>query len=102
MKQKTSILLSILFSFILLVSCSTSAKLTTSEQDGLTAKTAVVVKSVSHEYQWIRKNYPGSKAQGQMLVHEKRKPYDIITIKTASGKTMDIYFDISSFFGKGF
>jgi hypothetical protein len=52
------------------------------------------------EYAWIRNKYPGSKTRGQSLnIHEK-KPYDIIHITTADGKDIDVYFDISKFYGK--
>jgi hypothetical protein len=36
----------------------------------------------------------------QALSHYKNKPYDIITIKTSEGKEIDVYFDISNFYGK--
>jgi hypothetical protein len=74
----------------------------TSERDGLSFETAIIAKSVSFEYEWIRENYPGSQPQTQALVFEKKKPFDIITIKTATRETIDIHFDISKFYGKGF
>jgi len=33
-------------------------------------------------------------------VFEEDKPYDIIKIKTKEGNLIEIYFDISNFFGK--
>jgi hypothetical protein len=52
------------------------------------------------EYAWIRDKYPGYKTRGQSLNYNKSKPYDIIHITTADGLDMDIYFDISNFYGK--
>ena len=78
----------------------------TSIRDGLSFKTAIVIheksetKGVSAEYAWIREHYPGAQVNGQRLSNNNRKPYDIIKIVTAEGKNLDIYFDISNFFGK--
>jgi len=52
------------------------------------------------EYAWIKEKYPNYKLKGQSLSTYKNKPYDIIHITTADGKDMDIYFDISNFYGK--
>ncbi|MFT5821574.1 MAG: tetratricopeptide (TPR) repeat protein [Crocinitomix sp.] len=67
---------------------------------GSSAETAIVVASVSEEYQWLRKYYPGYEMIMQSLVSENGKPYDILNFKTADGITKSVYFDISSFFGK--
>lgn len=71
-----------------------------SEQDGSSFEKAIVVKSIEAEYAWIRKNYPGSKVNGQALLNNKNKYYDKLNITTAAGEKKDIYFDINSFFGK--
>jgi hypothetical protein len=55
---------------------------------------------VAAEYEWIRKNYPGSKTGGQSLLEHNKIPYDKIEITTAGGEKLDLYFDISKFFGK--
>jgi tetratricopeptide (TPR) repeat protein len=67
---------------------------------GTTAETAIVVGSVSEEYQWLRKYYPGYQMIMQSLVSVDGTPYDILNFKTADGVEMSVYFDISSFFGK--
>ena len=54
---------------------------------------------VAAEYKWIGKHYPGYKMIMQSLAYNDGKPYDIIKIKY-KGKTMNIYFDISNYFGK--
>jgi hypothetical protein len=75
-------------------------------QDGSSYEKAVFItetsesKGVHAEYDWIAKKYPGYKTRGQALSNYKSKPYDIIHITTADGKDMDIYFDISNFYGK--
>jgi hypothetical protein len=55
---------------------------------------------VHAEYAWIRDKYPDYLLKGQSLSYHDKKPYDIIHITTADGKDMDIYFDISNFYGK--
>ena len=102
MKRNTPIIPLTLLSLVLMMSCSSSSKISASERDGLSYETAIIAKSISYEYDWIKKKYPGSQPQQQMLTHQKRKSYDIITILSQNGETIDIYFDITSFFGKGF
>jgi len=36
----------------------------------------------------------------QSLTHNNKKPYDILKIETVEGKEVEVYFDISNFFGK--
>jgi hypothetical protein len=74
--------------------------------DGSSFDRAIVIKEKSErtggaaEYTWLRNNYPGSKMRSQSLVHHDKKPYDILHIVNAEGVPLDIYFDISNFFGK--
>jgi hypothetical protein len=74
--------------------------------DGSSYEKAIVIQDksettgVAAEYKWIRDNYPGSESQGQALMNNNSKPYDVITIKTSDGTIKKIYFDISNFFGK--
>jgi len=94
---------------IFVVSCSTPKEVVTntnSTQDGLTFATAVVIneknesKGVNAEYKWLREHYPGYKSEGQSLAWNKKTPYDVISIVLPDGKKLDVYFDISKFFGK--
>jgi len=57
-------------------------------------------KGVDAEYVWLGNHYPGYKVKSQSLNYNEGKPYDIINITTADGKSKSIYFDISNFFGK--
>jgi hypothetical protein len=59
-----------------------------------------VVSSVSEEYQWVRANCPGFKVEKQTLGHVGEKPFDLLHLRSESGETRDVFFDISSFFGR--
>jgi hypothetical protein len=74
--------------------------------DGLTAETAVRLHDakteaagIAAEKDWIQKNYPGARVKSQSLLMGSR-PMDLIKLELPSGENRDIYFDISSFFGK--
>jgi len=112
--MKKIVMLFILVSVV--ASCSTSKKAAdkttgqystqvSSAADGSSYEKAIVIKEKSEltgvdaEYTWLKKNYPGYKSKGQALVNYKDKPYDIITIITASGEEKKVYFDISNFYG---
>lgn len=88
---------------ILLAACqSTSVSpgdAPSSDEDGLTAKTAVKVSSIPEERAWIERRYPGAKLESQSLLMGAG-PMDLIEIRLTTGETRRIYFDISSFFGK--
>jgi hypothetical protein len=76
------------------------------ERDGSSVEKAIIIieksesTGISAENDWIRKNYPGYRKVGQLLVFNKKRPYDIINIENAEGSAKSIYFDISAFFGK--
>jgi len=74
--------------------------LTNLEKDGSSAEKAILVNSISEEYQWIRKYYPTYSVTKQRLVNINNVPYDVLTIKNSKKETIDVYFDISKFFGK--
>lgn len=93
------LIVTIAFAFVI-VSCAT--KIPTVSGDGGSFETAVVAKSIASEYEWIRANYPGSKVVSQALVSHEKSNYDVLTTKLADGTTRKFYFNIDSFFGKGF
>ena len=74
--------------------------------DGSSFARAIVIKEKTEmtggpaEYTWLHHNYPGGKVNSQALVYHDKKPYDILHIVNAEGVPLDIYFDISNFFGK--
>ena len=68
--------------------------------DGRTRETAFKVDSIREEYEVM--GHFGLRLESQSLVvHDK--PYDLLqTVKVSTGETVELWFDISSFFGKGF
>jgi hypothetical protein len=63
----------------------------------ITAKDTV--SGIRAEYDWVAANRPGWKVTGQMLVDIGGKPFDVLVIQKGA-ETDEVYFDISSFFGK--
>jgi hypothetical protein len=59
------------------------------------------LEGVSAEYDWLARKYPGYKRKYQSLTKCDGKPADKLTVETTSGDSVDVYFDISDFFGKG-
>ena len=75
--------------------------------DGLSIATAVVIlhakgedDGVRAEYHWIATHHPGWKTQGQALLQGKKGLYDKIICVKPDGKTVNVFFEISGFFGK--
>jgi hypothetical protein len=62
----------------------------------------VVVPSIPAEYAWVKQNYPDARVEMQALGKCDGAPADELYVRTAQGKRVTLYFDISSFFGKGF
>ena len=54
---------------------------------------------VAAEHGWLKTNRPGWQLVQQTLAMDRGRPYDILTIRK-SGKTEEVYFDISNFFGR--
>jgi|SRR5688572_15665038 hypothetical protein len=90
--------------FMLMIACASTQPVAgnSTDRDGSTVEKAIPVKSVGAEYDWIKKTYPGSQVTQQALINKGKKHYDLLTFTTSSGETKQVYFDISSFFGKGF
>lgn len=74
--------------------------------DGSSIGHAVVIHGSSDaqvtlaEYPWLREHYPGSKLKGQALLHQRGRTYDAMTIVTAGGEEVTVFFDISSGYGR--
>ena len=94
------------FAFIILAitiaSCSSTKKVASGQRDGSSFETAIVVKSVSAEYEYVKKVCPDCKFLGQSLINNEKKPYDVLRFVRPNGKEVSYYFDISSFYGKMF
>jgi len=102
-------LLALIVLVVILTSCAGKKQLNRTNnnlQDGLSFQTAVIIQEQSEktginaEYAWVKANHPGASSRGQSLIYHDKKPYDILKIKTADGKDLDVYFDISNFYGK--
>jgi len=113
------IILPVLLCTAVLVSCSSSKKSTSksyndaavsqagnASEDALSYGTAVLIREtnetagVDAEYKWIKKHYTNYTINGQKLTEFNGKPYDVITIVPAGSKPVELFFDISKFFGK--
>ena len=99
----------ILLSHFLLgaLACSTTSSTSKqsssfAEPSGLSCETRVPVPGISAEYAWVRRHYPGAQVKMQALGNCAGAPADELYITTANGRQIILYFDISSFFGKGF
>jgi len=75
--------------------------------DGLSMATAVVIlhakgedDGVRAEYNWIAIHHPDWKTRGQALLQGKTGIYDQIICVKPNGKTVNVFFEISGFFGK--
>ena len=79
-----------------------SNKLSMLEKDGSSFEKAVTVNTISEEYEWLGQYFPGYKFILQSLLFDKKQPYDVLEIVTIDGETLNIYFNISKFYGKGF
>ena len=55
---------------------------------------------VNQEYIEVRKRFGNYKLIKQVLIEEKGKMYDKLELKLENGKEIDLYFDITNFFGK--
>jgi len=100
--------LSLLVIVLFYVACSAPKKALDNGavHDGSSYQKAIIINEkheragIDAEYAWIRQQYPGSKTRGQALMYYEKKPFDIIHILTSDSKAIDVYFDISKFYGK--
>lgn len=78
----------------------------TSQGDGSSADLAVDLSAARTEFEgiqaekvWLNQHYPRARVKSQSLIAGK-KMMDLLTIVLPSGEEREVYFDISSFFGK--
>ncbi|MDR0478420.1 MAG: hypothetical protein LBH31_01165 [Burkholderiaceae bacterium] len=82
-----------------------AAAITDQQTEGSSFEKAVVIQEkteiagVPAEYTWLRDHYPSYKRISQSMISHDGKSYDILHIETEDRQEIDIYFDISSFFG---
>jgi hypothetical protein len=68
--------------------------------DGSSIKNAIKVNSVAEEYKIAKKLCPNCTMNGQALLSEGNKHYDLLKLTNEKGEEVKYYFDINSFFGK--
>lgn len=100
---------------LVVVGCATTPKVATShappkpktlyeDGDGLTCETRVIIHSksetggVAAESSWLYSKYPGYKMQSTSLEQCGAAVDNVVSITTPDGRTLEIHFDISSFF----
>ncbi len=71
-----------------------------STSEGSSPETAIVVGSIGEEYAWVAQHLPGARLVIQALTYHEERPFDVLTLETESGDQRQVYFDISSFFGR--
>jgi len=54
---------------------------------------------ISHEKQWLQKNYPNARLKMQASAESDGKVFDIFTINTSRG-AKKVYFDVTDWYGK--
>jgi hypothetical protein len=97
-----------------MVGCATSPRLQVSharptpktlysDGDGLTCETRIILHArtepggVAAEYSWLYEKYPGSRMQSTELGQCGAAVDNIVSIRTADGRTLEIHFDVTSF-----
>ena len=90
----------VLFILVLFSSCKSSQTSKSSELSGAKMENAIVVKSISQEYEYIDRHCPGCQVIQQSLIFVKQKPFDVLEVRKPNGESVEYYFDISSFYGK--
>lgn len=88
--------------FVIISSCSSSKNMANNKRDGSSYEKALIVKSISEEYKYVKKVCLNCQFLSQSLSYKNNKPYDILTLKKPDGKKVSYYFVFSFFFGKGF
>ena len=71
------------------------------DRDGSSPRAAIPVESVAAEYGWLREHLPGFRLASQGLTNFEGRPLDVLTVRADSGEERQVFFDISSFFGRG-
>ena len=93
---------------ILLAGCQSRGPLY-SGGDGSAIEQAVIItgaidntEGVKAEYAWLRSHYPGYKHTGHRVRRATGRIYQQLNIVTADGQPQAVFFDITSFHGRGF
>jgi uncharacterized protein YcfL len=95
MRIKVFFLITILF---VIASCNSTKKIDATSRDGSSFRNAVIVNSISEEYEFTQLVCKDCEFVMQALLFNKKNPYDLLEYKKTTGETVEYYFDISSFY----
>lgn len=91
---------------LILLSGRAAAEVRFAGGDGSTMAKAVQVlgaasdsAGVQAEYVWLNQHHPDLKSRKQSLLQDGDRLYDLLQLE-GHGKTVEVYFDITDFFGK--
>jgi len=84
--------------FFVATSCHSTKNIAVESGDGSSIEQAIMVNSISEEYDYVRKVCDSCEFVSQHLLFEKKKPYDMLEFKKPNGEKIEYYFDISKFF----
>ncbi len=94
------------FAVMVALANSSEAKVSYRGGDGSSIAKAVKIvgarngfEGVRSEYVWLARNKPTCRRGSQTLLNKGRKMYDLLTIR-CGGRAVNVYFDITNFFGK--
>ncbi|OLS19777.1 MAG: hypothetical protein HeimC3_43980 [Candidatus Heimdallarchaeota archaeon LC_3] len=82
-------------------------------RNGTSIENAIIIDNTENHFEGVNAEYRhltamyGERGVGwilekQSLIQENGRYYDFIEIKLSHGSVVSLYFDITSFFGKGF
>lgn len=60
------------------------------------------LEGVRTEYAWLALRYPGARRTQQALLSQAGRQYDMLSVTTADGRDMKLYFDITAFLDSTF
>ena len=58
------------------------------------------LEGVDAEFEFIQRLYSDFELDSQTFLGEENKKYDILTVKLSDGTKIDVWFDISDFYGR--
>jgi hypothetical protein len=70
------------------------------DRDGSSPQAAIAIDSVAGEYGWLQKHLPGFFLTRQALTQFDGRMFDVLTIRNDAGIERQIFFDVSSFYGR--
>lgn len=63
---------------------------------------AIPIASIRQEMEFIALNFPEYEMYKQTLISKNDRHYDVLGLENSIGEKFDLYFDITSFYGKNY